>query len=135
MKIDNHLDDSKEKIELSVEKKQEVEQFIFRGELKPQPNQRVFKLDMIKGEVSEAQFFSDSKTVNYLDVLHDTDAYRERKILIKEGYDYEIALNMKNALRIFRNKWPQFEEIKPSEESEANRLKKNQKEVKKYSSQ
>lgn len=134
MKLDDyHVGSKKEGIEISIQKKQEKEQFIFKGELHPKPNQRVFKIDLYKGIVSECQFVSTSKTVNYFDVINNTGEYAERKIIVKEGYDYIVALNMKNALKHFKRSWSHLD-IDISEDNSANTLKKNQKEVKKYSS-
>ena len=105
MKLDNHLNNAKAKMEISVEKRQVKEKFLFAGELKVQLNQRAFKLDIEKWEVSECEYFVESDTINYLDVLYNTEAYTSRKILIEEGFDYVVKLNMRNALKYFKTKW------------------------------
>lgn len=134
MKLENHIDPKKEKIEVSIEQQKEVEQFVFRGVLKPKPNQRVFKLDLYKGFVSEVLFYSESNTINFMDIVYGDNEYKDRKIIIEEGFDYLIALNIKNALKHFKKRWSELE-ICVSEEHVSNTLKKKQKEVKLFSSQ
>ena len=56
---------------------------------------------------------------------------RERNILIEEGFDYIIKLNMTNAISYFQTKWAE-NTIKESDDSKANKLFKNQRQVKKY---
>jgi len=130
MKIINHIpDDKKSNIEISIQKKQEVEKFIFIGVLKPKPNQRVFKVNLISGEVSEVLFFNKSKTINYLDVINKKQSIKERDIIIKEGYDYVIKLNIENAVKYFQKKWKDIE-IFESSEKETNNLLKNQRKKK-----
>jgi hypothetical protein len=101
MKLDNHLNNTKEKIELSVEKRQEKEKFIFTGVLKPHAGQRVFELDMRTMTVMECEYFVKTDTVNYLDVLNNAESLKERNILIQENCDYAVKLNMENAIKHF----------------------------------
>lgn len=132
MKLDNHIsDDKKEKVEISVQKKQEVEKFLFAGILKPKPNQRVFKLNLSTLEVSEVEFLIKSDTIQYEDVINNAHSLKERDILIEEGFDYVIKLNMTNAINHFLMKWRKVD-IKASSEHTANRLMKNQRKVNKY---
>ena len=64
MKLDNTIpNDKNASVEISIQKKQEVEKFLFTGILKPKPNQRVFKLNLSTLEVSEVEFFIKSDTI------------------------------------------------------------------------
>lgn len=121
----------KDTLEISIQKKQEVEKFLFDGILKPKPNQRVFELDLVNMEVSECEYFTKSDTVNYLDVINNKVNFKERNILVKENHDYVIKLNMVNALFYFRKKWDN-ESIEEHEENESKRLFKNQRKVNKF---
>lgn len=131
MKIDNHLSNAKEKTELSVEKKQEKEKFLFDGVIKPHAGQRVFELDLSKMTVKECEFFVKTDTINYLDVINNSESLKELNILIQEGCDYAVKLNMENAIKHFQNVWNN-PDICESEESKANRLFRRQRKVKKY---
>lgn len=91
--------------ELQVQKKQELEKFIFVGTIKPKPGQRVYRMDMTKLTVTECEYSEKSDTVNYMDVIDGTHASRERTIIIQEGYDYMIKLNLDNALESFKKRW------------------------------
>lgn len=94
------IETKKDKTEISIQKKQQLEKYRYKGVLKPKPNQRIFKLDLYKKELSECEYFFKSNTVSYSDVLNRTIP-ENRSILIKEGYDYVIALNYKGALKRF----------------------------------
>ena len=132
MKLDNHIsDDKKAKLEISIQKKQEVEKFLFTGRLKPQPHQRVFKIDLSSGAVSEVKFFAKSNTIHYEDVINGNYARRDKDILIEEGFDYIIKLNIENAIKHFKKAWKHIE-IEISEDHESNVLIKKQGKVNKY---
>lgn len=129
MKLTAH--DPKVKLEIEVQKKQEKEKFLFTGILKPQPNQRVFELDLKSMTVKECVYFTDQKTINYMDVVNGTVPVQERKILVKEGFDYAVNLNMENAIKHFKKEWKN-DSICKAEDHEGQRLYKNQREVHKY---
>jgi hypothetical protein len=94
----------KDNIEISVRKKQKKEKFLFSGVLKPKPNQRVFKLDLITFELAEAEYVLKTDTINYLDVINGT-WNPPREIIIEDNCDYVIKLNIKNALDHFNKKY------------------------------
>lgn len=132
MILDNHKpSDKMSNIEISIQKKQEVEKFIFKGVLKPKLNQRVFKIDLDSGEVSEVEFFKKTDIVNYLDVINKSESLKERNIIVKEGFDYVIKLNIKNAITHFKKSF-QHINVNISESHTGNDLLKNQKNVNKF---
>jgi hypothetical protein len=92
------------KVEVSIEKKQEREKFIFKGVLNPLPGQRVFKLDQLENTLSECEYIFMSDTINYMDLINNT-VKDNREILIEEGFDYVIKLNISNAKKFFDKKW------------------------------
>lgn len=120
-----------EKANISIEKRQEVEKFIFVGILKPKPNQRVFEIDLSNGEVSEVNFFDTNKTINYLDVINKRNLISEREVIIKEGFDYLIKLNIENAISSFRKKWKNLNVVE-SIENKSNSMLKNQRKINLY---
>ena len=129
MKLTNH--EPKDKVEISVQEQQEKEKFLFDGILKPKPNQRVYQLDLRTMKVSEAPYFIEKDTVNYLDVINKKDRRKDRKILVKEGFDYVIKLNMKNAVKHFRKVWAD-NSICEGDNSNANTLVEKQGKIKKF---
>ena len=96
------------KTELQVKKRQYKEKFIFQGIIRPKPNQRVFRCEVSSGEVSECKFTNVSDTVNYLEVLNNTYKLRERNIVVEEGFDYVVRLNITNAVRHFKKKYGNY---------------------------
>lgn len=114
-------------IEISVEKKQEKEKFLFTSRLKPKPGQRVWRFNTYTRRLGEVEFFKKSDTLQYEDIISGKYLRRDRDILVEEGYDYVIKLNYDNALKHFEKKWPGGP-IEP-EDYKANRLFKNQKVV------
>lgn len=135
MKLDNHLENSYRKssrTEMSIKDKQEKEKFIFKGSLKTKLGQRVWELDLDTWEVQECKYFTEGDTVNYHDIINNFESVKERKILIREGYDYVVNLNIENAIKSFKRKYP-TEEIVKKEEYKSNLLSKNQRIIKKMS--
>lgn len=126
MKLLNH-NQNKEKTELQVQKRQEKEQFIFKGILKPNPNQRVWELNLETMEVCEAEFVQLSDIVNYWDVIDGS--YLEKEIFIQSNHDYVIKLNEGNAIKYFTKKYNC--EIKPKAEYETNILPEKLRKIKK----
>lgn len=114
MKIDNH-NNTKHKTELQVQKRQEKEQFVFKGVLKPKPNQRVWELNLETMEVCEAEFVQLSDTVHYWEVLDGS--YLEKEIFIQSNHDYVIKLNIENAVKYYSKKYNCEIHIKPGYET------------------
>jgi hypothetical protein len=101
--LDNKTN-SKESIEISIQKKQEVEKFLFTETLKPKKNQRVFQLDLNSMTLKECQFFFKTTTINYMDIINNC-VPQNRSILIEPETDYVIKLNLGNALTHFQSKY------------------------------
>lgn len=90
--------------EIAIQKKQEVEEFIFVGKLTPKKNQRIFQLKLDSMIVSEVEFIYKTDTIKYMDIINDC-VPDNRSILIEPDTDYVIKLNIDNALKHFQSKY------------------------------
>jgi len=62
------------------------------GKLRPKPGQKVWQCNLVDGEVKEAEF--DDSTVNML-------APHKKKVRVKPGHIYAVAINKANAEKKF----------------------------------
>lgn len=92
--------------ELSIEKRQEKERFLFTGKLKHHPGQRIWRFNLYDRELGECRFFEKSDTIHWEDIVSGKWLQRERDILIEEGFDYVVKLNYDNAKKYFQDKYP-----------------------------
>lgn len=126
-----HKQPVKDKTEISIQKKQEVEKFIFTGKLVIKPNQRLFKIDLDSGEVLEVEFYDACDTINYIDVINKKPRPSSRDVIIEEGYDYVVKLNLDNAISFFKDKWSNID-VSSSIDHKGNTLNPNQRFINKF---
>jgi hypothetical protein len=91
----------------------------------------VFKVDLLSGEVSEVEDFIKSETIKFHNVNDVSEPINERDILLIEGFDYVVKLNMGNAVKYFKKKHSTLD-IAISKDTVAKTMKKNQRKVNEY---
>lgn len=91
MKVEPHLTlDTKERIELNVKKKQEIE-YILQGTIKPKTGHFVWELNEVTGEIKKAQFKRNT-------AVYGAELPTE-ELVVKADCIYIPALNAENAKR------------------------------------
>jgi hypothetical protein len=93
MKETNQI--SPDQIEISAPKPIQ-KQKVLLGKLRPQPGQKVFEVDMVTAIVKESVY----ERVN-AKLLPDGTTKVEKKINVKDGHLYCVALNKRNAEKRF----------------------------------
>ena len=107
MKVEPHLTlDTKERIELNVKKKQEIE-YVLQGSVKPQPGHFVWEVNEVTGEIKKAQFKRNT-------AVYGAELPTE-ELVVKSDCIYIPALNAENAKRKYlKNKEQSAYYVKPA---------------------
>lgn len=99
---------TKDKIEISVKKQQEIE-YVLQGTINPKKGQKVFELNEETGEIKEAKYKSDTTVFNTLSKITPS------KLIINADCIYIPALNAENAKKKYlKNKDQSFYYSKPA---------------------
>lgn len=107
MKVEPHLTlDTKERIELNVKKKQEIE-YVLQGTIKPQVGHFIWELNEVTGEIKKAQFKRNT-------AVYGAELPTE-ELVVKADCIYIPALNVENAKRKYiKNKEQSAYYVKPA---------------------
>ena len=105
--LETHLKmDNRERIELNVKKKQEIE-YVLQGTIKPQKGHSIWELNEETGEIKKAEF--KRNTAVYGAELPP------KELVVKADYIYIPALNAENAKRKYlKNKEQPAYYVKPT---------------------
>ena len=107
MKVEPQLTlDTKERIELNIKKKQEIE-YVLQGSVKPQPGHFVWEVNEVTGEIKKAQFKRNT-------AVYGAELPTE-ELVVKSDCIYIPALNAENAKRKYlKNKEQSAYYVKPA---------------------
>lgn len=107
MKVEPHLTlDTKERIELNIKKKQEIE-YVLQGTIKPQAGHSIWELNKVTGEIKKAQFKRNT-------AVYGAELPTE-ELVVKSDCIYIPALNAENAKRKYlKNKEQSAYYVKPA---------------------
>jgi hypothetical protein len=93
------LKDKLAKQEIVAQQEKQFEQ-VYQGSLKPHQGHTLFEINTKTGEIAKAQF--ETTDIQWEDAVYGKIS-KKRKCIVKPDYVYISALNVKNALKKYKD--------------------------------